>query len=445
MRKIPLLVTVLSIIFVINALIYPSETRNRSILESQFKKELKQINQNIYVAIGYGASNSTMIIGTDGIIFVDTMMTTEGAEIAMLDFRKISNKPVKAIIYTHSHGDHRGGASIFAGKFNPEIYARKVPPTSLKGYNKIAGIVKKRSKRQFGSLLTADEKISGIAKVNRPSRGAYDGILQPTILLDVDRKDINICGVNMELGAAPGETDDHLYVWVPESKVLICGDNFYYSFPNLYAIRGAQYRDINLWINSLDKLIHKEAEVLISGHARPIIGKDKVREVLTNYKKALSFVYEKTMEGINKGFTPDELVDYVRLPKSLSKLAYLQEFYGVVEWSVRAIYSGYLGWFDGNPSNLFPLSPVEESLRMIQLIGSKELVIDKISNSINQGEFQWACQLCDHLLNIHPDYIQAKKLKAKALYGLADLQISSNARHYYLTVAKELDGKLEKP
>jgi len=429
--------------FNLNAQNHQTTIKDRSLLEKQFIKELKKINENIYVAIGYGASNPTMIIGDEGLIIVDAMMSIEAAKIALEDFKKIKNLPVKAIIYTHSHGDHRGGASVFADKYMHDIYARKVPSTSLRGYDKIDDIIHLRSKRQFGSSLIPGEKISGIAKVNRLSGGAYEGIIEPTILLEESRTNLSICGVNVDLVAAPGETDDHLYVWLPDSKVLLCGDNFYNSYPNLYAIRGAQYRDITLWIESLEKIISEEAEVLISGHAQPIIGKNKVKEVLTNYKEALSFVYEKTMEGINLGYTPDELVAFVKLPKSLDSLDYLKEYYGVIEWSVRAIYSGYLGWFDGNPSNLFPLNPMEESIKVLQLIGSNELVIKRISLAIENEEYQWACQLSDHFLNVNPDKNQVKKLKAKALYALAEMQISSNARHYFITVAKELEGVLD--
>ena len=146
-----------------------------------------------------------------------------------------------------------------------------------------------------------------------------------------------------------GETADALYVWLPEKKVLFSGDNFYKSWPNAYAIRGTPYRDIRSWANADDMMLKEGAEFLVPGHTRPIIGKAAVAEALTDYRDAIRFVFDKTIEGMNQGLTPDELVAYVKLPARLAEKDYLREYYGNVEWAVRAIFEGYLGWFDGNP------------------------------------------------------------------------------------------------
>ncbi|CAN0595475.1 unnamed protein product, partial [Laminaria digitata] len=182
-----------------------------------------------------------------------------------------------------------------------------------------------------------------------------------------DLKVLQIAGVNVELVAAPGETDDELYVWLPESKVVFAGDNFYQSWPNLYAIRGTPYRDIRAWAGSTGQMLNEGPEHVVPGHTRPILGNIAATQALTDYRDAINFVFNKTVEGINRGLTPDELVQYVQLSDELASRPYLQEYYGNVEWAVRANFTGYLGWFDGNPTNLFPLPLDEEAERMAKL------------------------------------------------------------------------------
>jgi uncharacterized sulfatase len=292
--------------------------------------------------------------------------------------------------------------------------------------------------------LPPDEKRAGIAPVDRPLGGIGEGKLAPTHIINEEHKKMRIAGIDLEIAAAPGETDDHLYVWLPDSKVLICGDNYYFSFPNLYAIRGTQYRDVSKWVNSLNKMIQEDAEYLISGHARPISGRENVRKVLSDYRDAIKFILSETLKGMNQGMTPDELAQSVKLPETLAGNDDLQEFYGVIEWSVRSIYSGYLGWFDGNPTNLFPLSPVEEAKRILSLVGSKEILFNKVKAAIAEKDYQWACQLADYFIALEPESTDIKLLKAEALFALADEQMSSNARHYYLSVSKELTKGITK-
>jgi uncharacterized sulfatase len=190
-------------------------------------------------------------------------------------------------------------------------------------------------------------------------------------------------------------------------------------------------------------MIGLDADVLVSGHARPIAGKENVRRVLTDYRDAIDFVLHETLAGANRGLTPDELAATVTLPEPLVGKDYLQEFYGVIDWSVRSIYSGYFGWFDGNPTNLFPLTPREEAERMVRLIGSEGKLLNAIRGSIADHDYQWACRLADVLLALEPPVHEARKLKANALRAIAQLQTSSNARHYYLSVAYELEALSE--
>ena len=123
--------------------------------------------------------------------------------------------------------------------------------------------------------------------------------------------------------------------------------NFYKSFPNLYAIRGTAYRDVTLWVKSLDKMRKLRAQYLVPHHTRPLKGAEKIYETLTNYRDAIQYVHDQTIRWMNKGLTPQAIVEKVKLPNHLAHRPYLREYYGTVQWSVRAIFNGYLGWFHG--------------------------------------------------------------------------------------------------
>ena len=410
----------------------------------QFKEQIIEVADNVHVAVGYSVSNVSMIVGDDGVVLVDTGMMGESAEKIATEFRKITDKPVKAIIYTHSHGDHTGGAPVFLGAERPQIWAHVNFGSEARPW-KDGGLTyqKVRGARQAGFKLPPEQRINnGVAPVRYPKRGraVFSGgkATNPTHFLEGQRKKINVAGVELELVAAPGETLDELFVWYPAGKVLFAGDNFYRSFPNLYAIRGTPNRNVRLWAESLGRMADKDAVALVGGHTNPILGANEVKQVLTDYRDAVQFIHDKTVEGINQGLTPDELVEYVQLPERLAKKDYLQPFYGHPVWGVRTVFNGYLGWFDGNATNLFPLPPKAEAERVAKLAGGTDKLLAAAKDALAAGDNQWAAQLADHLLAINKDDSDAKQIKADALTKLASNMVNATARNYYLTVAREL-------
>jgi len=314
---------------------------------AEFKQEVIKINESVYTAVGYSVSTVSMIMGKNGVVIVDTGVDTISAEKVLADFRKITDMPIKAIILTHAHGDHTGGISVFAGNNKPQIWTRsnfgsEAYPLKQAGLT----IQKVRGARQAGFKLPPEKRINnGVAKAYWPKRSGKifgaDERVKPTHTFENGRGKLNIAGIQLELIAVNGETTDALYVWLPEEHVLFAGDNFYKSWPNLYAIRGTMYRDIREWSNSVDMMIKEKPEYLVSGHTRPIIGGEKIKEVMSNYRDAIRFVFDKTIEGMNKGMTPDELVDYVKLPAQIAEKDYLREYYGNVQWAVRQIFNAH--------------------------------------------------------------------------------------------------------
>lgn len=422
-----------------------AEATNREKLEAhtqEFRREVIEVTDGVYVAVGFALANSIMIEGDDGVIIVDTTESQEAAAEIKAEFEKLARKPVKAIIYTHNHTDHIMGAKIFAGDDRPDVIAHETTDALVqKIYSQIRPIILQRSVRQFGVGLPDNLHFNcGIGPKLRVSQAmATDGYIKPNKTFS-DSLEIEVAGVRMKLVHAVGETDDQIYVWLPDKKVLLPGDNFYRSFPNLYAIRGTAYRDVRQWADSLDLMLAEGAEHLIPSHTRPISGASEIRTRLTNYRDAIRHVHAETIAGLNRGMTPDQLVDHVHLPDHLAADPWLVEYYGTVEWSVRSIFAGTLGWFDGNATNLSPLSPADRARRLTGLVSERKLM-KAAKKALEKGDYQWAAELADHLIALDADKKatrEARTIKADALVGLADGQISANGRNYYLTQAQQI-------
>jgi alkyl sulfatase BDS1-like metallo-beta-lactamase superfamily hydrolase len=405
----------------------------------EFKKGVIKVTDGVWVAIGYGIANSIMIEGNDGLIIVDTMTTNEEAKEVFAEFRKITKKPVVAVIYTHSHPDHVFGINGFTEGRDVDVYAHETTQYYIdRVVNVIRPIISSRSSRMYGSHL---------------GKGVVEHVgLGPCVTLKKDSKleskvpnktfskqlITTIAGVKLELYHAPGETNDQIFVWLPEKKTLLPGDNFYKAFPNLYTIRGTSYRDVLAWAKSIDLMMDKKPEFLVPSHTRPLKGNKYITSVLTDYRDAIQFVHDQTIKGMNEGLTPDELVGKVKLPQRLKNSPFLQEYYGTVEWSVRSVFAGYLGWFDGNPTTLRPLPPMERAKNYIELAGGKDKLVKEAGIAFKNKKYQWTLELTDYLLRVDPKNEIAKDLRIKALIKRGETDTNPNSRHYYLTSAMEL-------
>ena len=419
-------------------------TRQLKSRNAEFDRDIIRVSDSVYTAVGYGVSPVSMIVGSQGIVIVDTGIDVASSSGIREDFRRLVDKPVKAIIFTHGHGDHTLGAAAFVDTPDVQIWARNGYGHEQRTLEQ-AGIMiqKRRGVRQAGFALSPAQRINnGIAQAYWPKRKggvfAGDHRITPTRLVEGQREDLSIAGIDLQLVASTGETYDHLYVWFPKERVAFSGDNFYKSWPNLYAIRGTPYRDVRQWADAIDRILLERPVAVVGGHTRPVIGEAAVNETLTNYSEAIRFLFDKTVEGINKGLTPNQLVDYVVLPDKYQDLDYLQPYYGNPEWAVRAIFGGYLGWFDGNATNLFPLSDKAEAERMAEVVGGSDALLELIDTAIEEGDHQWAAQLCDYMLTLEPDNKAALLSKAAALTALADETLTATARNYYLSSAIEL-------
>ena len=406
----------------------------------EFKKEIIEVNEGIHVAVGFALANAIMIEGDGSNVIIDTTGTVETAQEVKDLFDSINSNPVEAIIYTHNHGDHTYGATVFA-EDSTEIYAHE---STGKYLSRVIGILRpiisSRSSRMFGNVLPREEvENNGIGPFLEIGRdGRKPGLLYPTKTFS-DKLAFTAAGIEIELYHAPGETNDQLFVWLPEKRALFPGDNFYKTFPNLYTIRGTPYRDLVGWVNSIDMMRYLEPEYLVPSHTRPLVGAKTINNLLTTYRDAIQYVHDQTIRLMNMGMEPDEIAESLILPKHLGDSPYLQEFYGSPAWSAKNVFSGYLGWFDGNPSSLKPLPKKEEASTIINLAGGWEKLFQEAEQSYLNEKFQWSLQLTDYLLRMKPDDRQTQLLRQSALLALGAKESNPNSRYYYLSSARELD------
>ena len=423
----------------------PTTSKVEKLIEhsKEFERQVisfKTPGGKIHFAIGFGIANSIMVEGDGGNIIIDASDSVFEAEKIYSLFAEQNSNPIKAIIYTHNHGDHTFGTAFYLKnqKEKPQIIAHEDTDYYVQRIMGILNpIITQRSTRMFGTLLPKEDFINvGIGASLNVSKSPT-GYIKPDITFQ-DTLKTNIAGIDIELYHAPGETDDQLFVWLPNHKSLMPGDNIYKTFPNLYTIRGTTHRDVIGWINSIDHMQSFEPEFLFPSHTKPVVGKDKIKQVLMVYRDAIQYIHDQTIRLMNQGYYPDQIVEMVELPEDISNSPYLYEFYGTVRWSVKSIFNGYLGWFNGNPSELDPLSREEKAKRISNLAGGNDNLLSQLKAAVKDEDMQWALELSDYLIALDFFNDEVKNLRQQALIYEGSRSSNPNKRNYFLTSALEL-------
>ena len=411
--------------------------------EFYFEKGIYEVTDDVYVAIGYGLANSILFVGKDGNIIIDTTEDPLLAKEINDEFKKISNKPNLAIIYTHSHVDHWRGAPGFLDK-ETKIYAHR---TFEKGFydqnNLLRPILTERGMKQFGHFLPDSLKRGHGLGFTLNFDFEQPSVVYPTHFFEQQTSQLQVAGITLEIQHSPGETDDQIIIYYPEKELVISSDNYYMRFPNLYTIRGTSYRDTYKWYKSVDAMRSYEPQYLISCHGPFLEGKNEIENRLSIYRDAIQYIHDYAIRGANAGKTPDELVEEFVYPSFFKENYDLDEKYGKVSWSIRNVYNGYLGFFDGKAVNLEPLSNKERAKNVVGLIGSKNQLISVIEEEIENQNYQWAAELSDYGMEVFPNDKEITTLYSMSLEFLSKKEENPIARNYYLSESYELSNKIK--
>jgi alkyl sulfatase BDS1-like metallo-beta-lactamase superfamily hydrolase len=403
---------------------------------------VEEVADGVFVALGYDLANTILVRTAEGNVVIDVGMSPERAEPVRKALLEKSPGPVTAVVYTHSHIDHVGGASVWIEE-DTEVWASaNFRDHFMKQYARFRPIETRRAARQFGSHVGEDDlPCSALGRRIDIAAAARTGARMPTKTFS-GQTDFEIGGVRFELIEAHGETHDQLFVWLPDKEVLMPGDNYYRAFPNLYTIRGTSPRPVDAWIRSLDQMRRKNAAFLVPSHTVPIAGKDEIRRALTRYRDGIQWVRDRVVEGANRGDTIEELVATIGLPKDLADDPALAPLYGQIDWSVRAIYGNHLGWFDGRPEALYPLAEKDKARKTITSMGGEDQVWRAVQSALSDDP-KWALHLLSLLAQQETTSTAPgsrwASTKSKALRAVASKVGNTNGRAYLLESALELD------
>ena len=410
---------------------------------------LYEVTERIYQLRGFDLSNITIIEGDSGYIVIDPLLTAETAKAAMqFAFEHLPEKPIVAVIYSHSHADHFGGVKgVISQQDVAEGNVRVIASDGFMDYavseNILAGnVMTRRASYMFGSLLPKDDKGGiGAGLGNAISTGEVT-LIAPTELVTETGQELNIDGVQFVFMNTPfAEAPAEMMFYLPQMKAFFAAEEANATLHNVYTMRGAQVRDALLWSNYLHEavdLIPEDTDALFGSHHWPRWGYGNIVEYLRKQGDAYRYIHDQTLRLANHGYTPDEISEQLELPPELGQVWYNRGYYGTVSHNSRAVYQKYLGYFDGNPANMHPLPPEDAATRYVEFMGGPDAVLEKARVAYEEGDFRWVAEVVNHVVFADPDNTEAKRLQADALEQLGYQAESGQWRNFYLSAASEL-------
>src|SRR3954471_23778412 len=410
---------------------------------------LFEVLPGVYQVRGLDIANMTLIEGERGVIVVDTLTSIEGARAAMaLYFQHRGKRPVSAVIFTHTHTDHWGGArgvlddeTLAGGKVS--IIAPNLFMEHAVSENIIAGpAMLRRAMYQFGPLLAKGVRGQVDCGLGKTMAAGAVALLRPTDLIIATGDIRTIDGVEFEFQMAPNsEAPAEMHFFIPRYKLLNLAENCTHNFHNLLPFRGADVRDALAWSKYLGEALQMwggKAEAMCGQHHWPVWGAGRVDAMIAEQRDLYKFAHDQTLRLINHGLTATEIAETIRLPKSLDGAWHGRGYYGHIRHNVKAIYQKYLGWYDANPANLDCLPPVDAGKKFVEYMGGADAILARARKDFGNGQFRFIAQALSHLVFAEPDNAAARAMLADTFEQLGYLSESSTWRNAYLFGAQEL-------
>ncbi|GFG65816.1 hydrolase [Mycobacterium kubicae] len=429
------------------ASVHPSLWRQSTLAA---KQGLYEVVPSIYQVRGFDISNISFVEGETGIIVIDPLVSTEVAAAALALYRthRGGDRPVVAVIYTHSHVDHFGG--VLGVTSQADVDAGKVAVLAPEGFtahavqeNVYAGpAMLRRATYMYGSLLPRgpQEQVGcGLGQI--PSSGEV-AIIVPTIDIRETGETHTIDGVEIEFQMAPGtEAPAEMHFYFPQLRALCMAENATHNLHNLLTLRGALVRDPRAWAGYLTEAIDTfadRAEVVFASHHWPTWGQERIVEFLSLQRDLYAYLHDQTLRLLNQGHTGVEIAEMFQLPPALDQAWHARGYYGSVSHNVKAVYQRYMGWFDGNPGRLWPHPPEALAPRYVEAIGGIDRVVELAQTAFDAGDFRWAATLLDHAVFTDADHAAARALYADTLEQLGYGAENGPWRNFFMSGAREL-------
>jgi alkyl sulfatase BDS1-like metallo-beta-lactamase superfamily hydrolase len=413
------------------------------------KHGLFEVVEGIYQARGFDLSVMSFIETDSGVIVVDPLISRETGAAALALYREHrGDRPVVAVIFSHSHVDHFGG--VLGVVESADLEARRVQIVAPRGFlehsiaeNVYAGTaMARRAGYMYGAALERGPRGQVGAGLGQTTSTGEAGILVPTIDVKETGERHTFDGVEIEFQLAPGtEAPSEMHFHIPRYRALCMAENATHNLHNLLTLRGALVRDPHVWSKYLTEAIERygdASDVLFASHHWPTWGAERIRHFLEVQRDLYGYLHDQTLRYINKGYTGAEIAEIFELPPALVAEWSTHGYYGSVSHNVKAIYQRYMGWFDGNPARLWPHPPKQQAERYVAAIGGVERVVELAQQAYDDGDLRWAATLLDHAVFADPENAAAKTLYADTLEQLAYGAENGTWRNFFLSGATEL-------
>jgi alkyl sulfatase BDS1-like metallo-beta-lactamase superfamily hydrolase len=407
----------------------------------------------IYQVRGYDLANISFIKGDTGWIIYDPLTAAETSRAALAFINeKLGKRPVVAVVYSHSHGDHFGGVRGVVDE--ADVKSGKVMLIAADGFmeaaiseNVFAGTaMNRRMQWQYAVLLQRDPHGHVDQAIGKNVAAGSAGLIAPNRLISKDFEEITIDGVTMVFQNAPDtEAPVQLNTYFPQFKAFWAAEVVTGTIHNIYTTRGAAVRNALNWSKVINEALYKfggEAEVMFASHSWPRWGNDRIQEVLRTQRDAYANLNNQTLHYANQGVTINEIHNVYEVPKSLQQSWAARSYHGDVQNNVRGVVNRFLGHFDGNPTNLIPLSPKDSAPLYVEMMGGSAKIVAKGKALIAQGKYLHATEILNKLVFAEPRNQEARRLLADAFEQLGYQSESTSVRNTFLQGAFELRNGL---
>ncbi|TIC88261.1 MBL fold metallo-hydrolase [Nocardioides sp. GY 10113] len=410
---------------------------------------LFEVVEGIYQVRGLDLSNVTFVEGEAGVIVIDPLISVETAAAALALYREHrGDRPVTAVIYTHSHVDHFGGVKGVTTQ--EDVDAGRVVVVAPEGLvehavaeNVYAGTaMARRAGYMYGAALARGPRGQVGAGLGQTTSTGTVTVIPPTLEITTTGQEEVLDGVRIVFQMAPGtEAPAEMHFYFPDLRALCLAENATHTLHNLLTLRGALVRDPHVWSQYLTEVIDlfaRDADVAFASHHWPTWGSERIVEYLELQRDLYAYLHDQTVRMMNAGMTGAEIAEAMVLPPALENAWHTRGYYGSVSHNVKAIYQRYMGWFDGNPAHLWQHPPVEQAIRYVDFMGGADAVVDKARVSFGAGDYRWVAEVLNHVVFAEPGHGAARELLADTYEQLGYGAENGTWRNFFLSGATEL-------
>jgi len=410
---------------------------------------LFEVVPGVYQLRGFDLSVMSVIEGETGVIVIDPLISKETAAAAFALYRQHrGDRPVVAMIYTHSHIDHFGGVKGIIGTDDVASGRTQViAPAGFMEYavseNVFAGTAMgRRAGYMYGAALEKGPANQIGAGLGQTTSSGEPTLIPPTVDITTTGEELTIDGVRVVFQVTPGtEAPAEMNFYFPDLRALCTAENTSHTLHNILTIRGAEVRDARAWAAYLTETIDlwgADLEVVFASHHWPTWGRDDAVGFLSMQRDMYAYLHDQTLRLLNQGYVGSEIAEMIEMPPSLEAQWHTHGYYGSVSHNVKAIYQRYMGWYDANPAHLWAHPPVEVARRYVAAMGGADAAVAVARQAYDDGDYRWAVEVLNHVIFSDEHHPDARTLQANAFEQLGLGAENGTWRNAFLSGASEL-------